>query len=77
MSVETLNIDNCCSVETTHKLETRLVNMPKMVSETIGQWLQRQRKRRELAQLDDRILEDIGLTQKEIEAEISKPFWVK
>jgi len=38
-------------------------------------WMERSRQRRQLADLDDRMLEDIGYSQAEIQAEISKPFW--
>ncbi|SCA57104.1 hypothetical protein MTBPR1_40127 [Candidatus Terasakiella magnetica] len=77
MSVETLKINDYCSVGTAHKVETRLVMMPKQVLQTLKLWMQRQRKRSDLARLDDRILEDIGLSRTDIEREIKKPFWVK
>jgi uncharacterized protein YjiS (DUF1127 family) len=38
-------------------------------------WLERARQRRELQQLGDHMLKDIGLTRADVEAEISKPFW--
>lgn len=38
-------------------------------------WAERSRQRRHLAQLDDRILSDIGLSRAEVEAEVSRPFW--
>ena len=41
----------------------------------IGVWLERARQRRALAELDDRLLCDIGLTRSEAEREAAKPFW--
>lgn len=38
-------------------------------------WLERVRQRRHLAELDDRLLRDIGLSRAEVEQEISRPFW--
>lgn len=38
-------------------------------------WAERTRQRRHLAELDDRLLRDIGLSRAEVEAEISHPFW--
>ena len=38
-------------------------------------WLQRDRDRRALQALDDRLLRDIGVSRSEVEGEIAKPFW--
>jgi uncharacterized protein YjiS (DUF1127 family) len=38
-------------------------------------WSDRMRQRRHLAELDDRLLQDIGISRADIEAEISRPFW--
>ncbi|HXV32141.1 MAG TPA: DUF1127 domain-containing protein [Sinorhizobium sp.] len=38
-------------------------------------WIERARQRRHLAELDDRLLRDIGVSRAEVEAEISRPFW--
>lgn len=38
-------------------------------------WHQRAVTRRELARLDERVLHDIGLSQADVEQEVSKPFW--
>jgi uncharacterized protein YjiS (DUF1127 family) len=38
-------------------------------------WLERARQRRQLAQLSDYMLRDIGLTRADAWAESEKPFW--
>lgn len=38
-------------------------------------WSQRLRQRHRLAQLDDRLLSDIGLGRGDVERESGKPFW--
>ncbi len=39
-------------------------------------WEQRRTQRRQLAELDDRLLHDIGRSRAEVEAETAKPFWI-
>lgn len=43
--------------------------------DTIALWRQRAITRRELSRLDDRMLQDIGITLIDVEREASKPFW--
>lgn len=50
-----------------HVLDTAL--------DTLALWRQRALTRRELSQLDDRMLHDIGINQLEVDFEVSKPFW--
>ncbi len=38
-------------------------------------WSDRMRQRRHLAELDDRLLQDIGISRADVESEISRPFW--
>jgi uncharacterized protein YjiS (DUF1127 family) len=38
-------------------------------------WYERSRQRRRLAQLDDRLLQDIGVDRVAAMKEVSKPFW--
>ena len=38
-------------------------------------WHRRARERRELAQLDRRTIQDLGLSSSEIQFEANKPFW--
>lgn len=45
------------------------------VVKLLGTWSGRMRERAALAALDDRVLEDIGLTRKQVETEAAKPFW--
>ena len=42
---------------------------------TVAQWRHRSRDRAELASLDDRMLQDIGLTRGDAEFLANKPFW--
>ncbi len=42
---------------------------------TLLVWQERARQRHQLAQLDARLLKDIGLARAEAEAETAKPFW--
>lgn len=46
-----------------------------LLLETPLSWLQRDRDRRALQRLDDRLLRDIGVSRSEIEGEVAKPFW--
>jgi uncharacterized protein YjiS (DUF1127 family) len=45
------------------------------VAEVGALWLERSRQRRALAQLNDHMLRDIGLTRADAWAEAEKPFW--
>ncbi len=48
---------------------------PLAVFQLLATWAERARRRRELAQLDDRQLRDIGVSPIEVRREIIKPFW--
>ena len=43
--------------------------------ETVHVWRERQRQRRQLAELSDRDLHDVGLSWSDIVFEAEKPFW--
>ena len=43
--------------------------------DTLGVWVQRSRQRKHLAQLDQHLLDDIGLTEEMAAKEVAKPFW--
>jgi uncharacterized protein YjiS (DUF1127 family) len=45
------------------------------ISETLHVWRQRQRDRRQLAELTPRDLHDVGLSWSDIVFEAEKPFW--
>ena len=45
------------------------------ISQTLQVWHQRQRNRRQLAQLSARDLHDVGLSWSDIVYEAEKPFW--
>jgi uncharacterized protein YjiS (DUF1127 family) len=38
-------------------------------------WFERSRQRRALAELDDRLLDDIGITRSQAQSEVARPFW--
>jgi uncharacterized protein YjiS (DUF1127 family) len=44
-------------------------------SEQALAWLERARQRRQLQQLGDHMLKDIGISRADVEAEVAKPFW--
>ena len=46
------------------------------IVQTLENWAERARQRRELARLDDRMLKDIGLNRATMQAEVAKPFWL-
>ena len=41
----------------------------------VGAWIERNRQRHALADLDDRLLEDVGISRYAAAREIAKPFW--
>ena len=43
---------------------------------TVLEWQERARQRRRLAELDDRMLRDIGLSRADVGREVEKPFWM-
>jgi uncharacterized protein YjiS (DUF1127 family) len=43
--------------------------------DALRRWRELARQRRQLAELDDRLLRDIGLTRADVGAELRKPFW--
>jgi len=42
---------------------------------TLLRWRAVARHRRELKSLDDRLLEDVGISRKAVRIELAKPFW--
>ena len=47
----------------------------KQAIKKMAYWMERSKQRKELARLDDHMLNDIGYTHAEVQKEISKPFW--
>ncbi len=45
------------------------------VVRTLLTWQERDRQRHALAQLDARMLKDVGLSRAEVDLELRKPFW--
>ncbi len=45
------------------------------IVQTLENWAERARQRRELARLDDHMLKDIGLSRSTMHTEVAKPFW--
>jgi uncharacterized protein YjiS (DUF1127 family) len=43
--------------------------------DTVTLWQARRRARRQLADLSDEMLQDIGVTRADVEREYGKPFW--
>ncbi|MFQ5995527.1 MAG: DUF1127 domain-containing protein [Acidiferrobacterales bacterium] len=43
--------------------------------DTVAAWHERARQRRHLMELDDRLLQDIGLTRADVARETGKSFW--
>ncbi len=70
-------VDDLAISEGTYSLVRRIEEALKKVSMTIGTWSSRSKDRRQLAQMSDRLLTDIGLNRVDIAVEINKYFWQK
>jgi uncharacterized protein YjiS (DUF1127 family) len=49
---------------------------PLWLVEQLRIWLRRARERRELAELSDAQLRDVGLSRNTVKREVEKPFWI-
>jgi uncharacterized protein YjiS (DUF1127 family) len=58
-----------------HNAVHALSDVGNQVVTTLREWRRRARDRAHLAELDDRMLKDIGLTRTDAEFLINKPFW--
>lgn len=45
------------------------------LSDLVITWFDRSRQRQHLAELDDRMLRDVGLSRAEVDNEVSQRFW--
>lgn len=70
----------------THQIQSNVPRMAAGVGPGLGRlifstprtlklWYERHRQRRRLAQLDERLLRDIGIDRAEAMREVSKAFW--
>lgn len=57
------------------RLAIFIETLPDRMLETFYVWQRRINDRRHMAQMDDRMLVDIGLDRADIKREIEKPFW--
>jgi uncharacterized protein YjiS (DUF1127 family) len=57
------------------RLRRTLLSSPSFVLRTVRLWSEQARTRKELAELPDRILQDVGLTRADVVTETDKPFW--
>ncbi len=53
----------------------RLSDWVHHAAHTVAVWNERITARRQLGELDNRMLQDIGLTRADIMREVDKPFW--
>jgi uncharacterized protein YjiS (DUF1127 family) len=57
------------------RLSRRLKAIGRLATAVLANWERRARSRRELAELSEYSLRDIGLTRADVVRETSKPFW--
>ncbi len=74
MSVVRLQV-GCATFEPLARVPARHGGLLRRTVAKLRQWRQRARERSQLAQLDERMLRDIGLSRTEAEYIINKPFW--
>jgi len=55
--------------------ERRAMPLSRRVGKQLVRWYERLRMRQQLAERDERLLRDIGLSQLDAKREINKPFW--
>jgi uncharacterized protein YjiS (DUF1127 family) len=60
---------------TVYGMVQRIESAAAKAQKTFATWVSRADGRRQLAELNDRMLDDIGLTRTEVAVEISKFFW--
>ena len=70
-------VDDLAISEGTYSLVRRIEEALNKTSATIGTWASRSKDRRQLAQMSDRLLTDIGLNRVDVAIEVNKYFWQK
>lgn len=68
-------VDDLAISEGVYGLVNRIENAAASVSGMVKVWVARSRDRRQLAGLNDRMLEDIGLNRIDVAVETGKFFW--
>ena len=63
------------SASGSRRLSTRFAMACCAAMRLLSRWQARHRQRLDLGELDDRLLDDIGVTRKQAEEERCKPFW--
>jgi len=58
-----------------HNCEKIVIDPSKSLFKAVKFWIKRAHQRRQLGKLDQRILEDIGVSRVAANREIAKPFW--
>ena len=68
-------VDDLAISEGVYSLVNRIENAAASISKTVNVWVARSRDRRQLAALNDRMLDDIGLSRIDVAVETGKFFW--
>lgn len=68
-------IDDLAISEGIYGLVRRVEEASKSLMNTLKVWSARTEDRRQLAQMNDRLLADIGLSRSDIHVEVNKYFW--
>jgi uncharacterized protein YjiS (DUF1127 family) len=63
------------AIDTTHRTARSDSPVLRHASTLLLSWLRHRRQRRELVQLSDSMLHDLGLTRADVEREHQRPFW--
>jgi uncharacterized protein YjiS (DUF1127 family) len=71
--------ENCMSqgqlVDAVCRQQNRFSQTLKRLNCRLNFWMVRHRQRKQLASLNEHLLEDIGLSREQVEREVSRSFW--